>query len=105
MSSSTQASPIELVEPCERRLGGADSRERLLGVGAAVVCLEPERADHGRQRQALHDERAEHDREREEDDQVAAGKRRRRRPCGAGCSSAAAIVTAPRMPFQAMNAE
>ena len=71
---------------------------------AAVVGLEPQRADHGRQRQALHDERREHDREREEDDQVAAGKRRARVGRRAGSSSAAAIVTAPRMPFQAMNA-
>ena len=66
----------QLVEALERRLGRADPRERLLGVGAAVVLLQPQRADHERQRQALHDERREHDGEREEDDQVAAGKRR-----------------------------
>ena len=66
---------LELVEPCDRGLGGADARERLLRLLLAVVGLEPERADHRRQRQTLDDERREHDREGEEDDQVPAGER------------------------------
>ena len=104
MSSSTHASPTSSSRRCERRLGRTHPRERLLGLGVAVVGLEPQRADQRRQREALDDERREHDGEGEEDDQVAARERRAGVGLRAGSSSAAAIVTAPRMPFHEMNA-
>ena len=64
----------ELLEPQQRSLGRVDARLRQLARLVLAVVLEAEEPDHGRQRQALDDERAEDDGEREEEDQVAAGE-------------------------------
>ena len=62
-----------------------------------LVGGERELSDHPRQREALQDERAEHDREGEEQDQVADGK-------SAASANAAASETTPRIPAQETTA-
>ena len=65
----------ELLEPGERRLRRLDPR---LGLFLLVepVGLEPEQADHGRQRETLEDEGRDDHREREVDHEVPVGERR-----------------------------
>src|SRR5437588_1061741 len=72
----------ELVKPGERGFRGLDARLRLF-LALEAVLLEPQRADHERQRESLHNQGGEDDAEREVNDQVAvceasAGMRRQR---------------------------
>ena len=70
---SAAALAAELVDPHDLRFGCADARLGILAF-LAVVRLDPERANDGRQRQALQHERAENHRERQKDDQPALGE-------------------------------
>ena len=95
---------LQLLEAHERRLGGEDPRLRLLGVGAALsdwIPMAP--INHGSESPWPTSVAS-----------TTANARKTIRPrpgngspasVVSGTSSAAAIVTAPRMPFQAMNAE
>ena len=98
VSSRTHSSRSSSSSLATRGLGRQDPRLRLLAIVDAVV-LEPQHPDDERQGQPLSDERGQDDREREEEDQIAAWEGR----AGIGLSgraSAAASESAPRIPAQ-----
>ena len=76
VSERTTPFVLELLEPRERGVGRVDAGLRFL-LHVEPVVFEPEQANDERQREPLHDERREHDAEREVDDQIAVGERAR----------------------------
>ena len=97
--SRVQSSASSSSTPVERGAGDHQPGAQLLLLLLGAVLDDAEAADQPRQREALHDDGDEDQREGDELDQLAA--RQRRAAVGlSGSASAAASDTAPRMPAQ-----